>query len=55
MEKLILSSAFKLRLTRFERELCRYHETGEIGNLIPLLFQLASYCWCKSPVIRKSK
>lgn len=47
-----LSTDFERRLYRLENAIRLYRETGKINDLFPLLFQVASKCWCQKPVVK---
>lgn len=40
---------FEKRLLKLAKEIERYESTGNSGNILPFLYQCASFCWCKSP------
>lgn len=49
MKEKQFKAEFHRRLFKLHQALNVYFETGKIGSLLPYLFSVCSYLWCKDP------
>lgn len=49
MKKQQFNAEFNRRLLRLYNSLDEYQRTGNIGSLLPILFSVCSYLWCRTP------